>query len=175
MPSPLVSGRAFAVRSALSELQRAEARLAPSTLEATGRVVSVVGRYLAAHPEGTNPFELPFTEWIAECKDFRETSGRAGDVFLLHPYMLHTSSYNHRREARFMINPAAGFREPMRFDRRSDGSAYSPVEMAVLRGLGVDHLDFTPTSPRRMIVPPRVAMQEELRKQELSRLGSVGA
>jgi HlyD family secretion protein len=33
---------AFAVRSALSELQRAEARLAPSTLEATGRVVSVV-------------------------------------------------------------------------------------------------------------------------------------
>ena len=36
-----VNAAAFAVRAATSELQRAEARLAPSTLEAPGRVVTV--------------------------------------------------------------------------------------------------------------------------------------
>jgi hypothetical protein len=124
--------------------------------------VGPVARYLAAHPEGVNPSELPGKEWIRECHDFRETTGRAGDVFLVHPYLLHTSSYNHRPEARLMINPPVRLREPMRFDRRADGSAYSAVELAVLRALGVRHCDFQPAGPRLMVVPPRVTMQTKL-------------
>jgi len=131
--------------------------------------VAPVARYLAAHPEGVDPNQFPIKDFIGGCRDFREATGKAGDVFLLHPYMLHTSSHNHRPEARFMINPAAQLREPMRFDRRE---ACSPMELAVLRGLGVDHLDFQPTAPRRDIVPPRIAMQRKLLEKEKQRLAA---
>jgi len=137
--------------------------------------VPLVARYLAEHPEGVDPFKFPSKELIKECRDCRETTGNAGDVFLLHPYILHTSSYNHRPEARFMINPAGQLAEPMRFDRRSDGSAYSPMEQAVLRALGVDHYDFKPTAPRQKIIPPRVAMQQALLVKEKERLEALKA
>jgi hypothetical protein len=131
--------------------------------------VPVVARYLAAHPEGVEPNQFPSAELLKNCHDFRETTGRAGDVLLFHPLMIHTSSYNHRPEARLMINPAAALREPMRFDRRSDSSAYSLVERGVLRALGVDHYDFKPATPRRRITPERVVRQQALlaREQEL--------
>jgi hypothetical protein len=124
--------------------------------------VAPVARYLAAHPEGVSPSGFPGRELISECRDFRETTGRAGDVFLLHPFLLHTSSHNHRAEARLMINPPVRLREPMRFDRRADGSVYSTVELGVLRALGVDDYDFRPTGPRQMVIPPRVTMPAKL-------------
>jgi hypothetical protein len=137
--------------------------------------VPMVARYLADHPEGVTPNGFPNKEFIKNCRDCRETTGQAGDVFLLHPYILHTSSYNHRPEARFMINPAAKLREPMRFDRRSDGSAYSPMEQAVLRALGADHYDFKPTAPRQEIIPARVARERELLAKEKERLAALKA
>jgi len=69
-----------------------------------------------------------------------------------------------------MINPNVTLREPMRFDRRSDGAVYSPVELAVLRALGVDHYDFEPAVPRQKIVPARIAKQQELLEKERERL-----
>ncbi len=69
--------------------------------------VPLVARYLAEHPEGVEPNGFPCKDIIRRCRDFREATGKAGDVFLLHPFMLHTSSYNHRPEARLMINPSA--------------------------------------------------------------------
>ena len=139
--------------------------------------VEIVTHFLAARPEGVPPFDFPKKEkaLIHQCKDCRETTGQAGDVFLLHPFTLHTSSYNHRPEARFMINPVVEFREPMRFDRRSDGSVYSPVELAVLRALKVDHYDFKPTSPRQRLVPPRIAQQQALLAKEQERLAALKA
>jgi hypothetical protein len=134
-----------------------------------------VARYLADHPEGVEPNGFPWDELIHKCSDFRETTGKAGDVFLLHPLTLHTSSYNHRPEARLMINPSGVLRAPMRFDRRNDGSAYAPMEQVVLQSLGVDHLPFTPTMPRRRIVPERVAIQEALLRQEKERLAKANA
>jgi hypothetical protein len=131
--------------------------------------VPIVARFLAAHPEGVEPNGFPWHDLIGQCRDFRETTGRAGDVFLLHPFTLHTSSFNHRPEARLMINPSGLLRAPMRYDRRSDGSAYSPMEQVVLDALGVDHYDFQPTTPRRRIVPARVAMQQALLEKEKSR------
>lgn len=125
--------------------------------------VSHVARLLAAHPEGVCPFEgdperdgLPgdihrydFPGLIAECRDFRQATGCAGDVFLMHPFMLHSASPNVLKRPRFISNPAVSLREPMKF-HRPDG-AYSPVERAVLNGLGVTHLDFKPTVPRRSV------------------------
>jgi hypothetical protein len=135
--------------------------------------VPLIARFLAEHPEGIDPNGFPTKDILCQCRDFRETTGNAGDVFLLNPFILHTSSYNHRSEARFMINPSAILNRPMRFDRRSDGSAYSPLEKSVLKAVGRDHLEFQPTTPRRRIVPQRIAMQEALRAKELERLAAL--
>ena len=138
--------------------------------------IAPVARFLAARPEGVPPNAFPPKGALAlECHDFRETTGKAGDVYLLHPFTLHTSSYNHRPEARFMTNPPVALREPMRLDRRGDGSAYSLVEQGILRALGVEHLEFKPTSERQRIVPPRKATEHEVLERERQRLAAVGA
>ena len=135
--------------------------------------IAPVARHLAAHPEGVSPGGFPNKDIVANCHDFLEATGKAGDVFLLHPYMEHTSSYNHRPEARFMINPPAQLREPMRFDRRSDGSAYSPMESVILKALGVDHYEFQPTAPRQKIVPaPNRPTRRRCWRQERERLAA---
>ena len=134
--------------------------------------VAPVTRYLSAHPEGVEPNKFPWKDLVRDCTDFRETTGKAGDVFLLHPYMLHASSYNHRPEARLMINPCLNFLEPMRFDRRADGSVYSPVEKAILHALGVEHYAFQPAAPRRKIIPERIARQQKMLEEEKERLAA---
>jgi hypothetical protein len=136
--------------------------------------IPLVARFLAEHPEGVDPYGFPNVDLIRQCRDFRETTGKAGDVFLLHPFTLHTSSFNHRPEARLMINPSGILRTPMRYDRRDDGSAYAPMEQVVLDALGVDHYAFAPTMPRRRLVPKRVATQEALLEQEKERLAKAG-
>ncbi len=74
-----------------------------------------------------------------------------------------------------MINPSAVLRDPMRFDRRSDGSSYAPIELAVHSALGVDHYDFQPTASREKIVPQRIACQQELLRKEQERLAALNA
>ncbi|GDY14361.1 hypothetical protein LBMAG53_32390 [Planctomycetota bacterium] len=129
--------------------------------------VGVMARFLAEHPEGVNPLAheqpehgpgFPLHELVGQCRDFREATGSAGDVYLMHPYILHASSANPLRRPRFITNPPILLREPMRFDRSGrDGDVHSPVELAVLRGLGRERFTFTPTRPRQGIVPPRLA------------------
>jgi len=108
--------------------------------------VPVIARYLAAHPEGVGPDDFDTKTLLAECHDFREATGEAGDVYLLHPYMLHAVGQNVLQRPRAITNLCYELREPMTLNR-PDGD-YSPVEAAVLRGLGVDHYDFQPTRPR---------------------------
>ena len=131
--------------------------------------VGVVARFLAQHPEGVEPNGFGFQTLIRECHEFKEFTGRQGDIVLLHPYMLHTTSQNHSGRPRFLTNPAMHLREPMHFNR-DDPEDFSPVERAVLRGLGVERLDFQPTSPRRKIVPERERIQQKMREEEAARL-----
>lgn len=142
--------------------------------------VGVVARYLAAHPEGMNPDPrmqpefgpgFPFPELIRACSDFREATGRAGDVYLLHPFMLHTQSPNLLGRARFITNSPVYFRAPMRFDRERPED-HSPVELAVLRALGVDRYHFAPTRERLRITPHRLIQDRELREAERARLAA---
>ena len=109
--------------------------------------VPVIARYLAAHPEGILPDEFDLVSLLAECHDFREAIGEAGDVYLLHPYLLHAVSQNKLMKPRAISNLCYEFKEPMNF-HRATGDNYSLVEQAILRGLGVDHYDFAPTQPR---------------------------
>ena len=108
--------------------------------------VPAVSRYLAAHPEGVLPDEFDLKAILSECHDFREATGEAGDVYLLHPYLLHAVGQNVLQRPRAITNLCYVLNEPLDFNR-ADGD-YSPVEAAVLRGLGVDRYDFQPSGPR---------------------------
>ena len=48
---------------------------------------------------------LRYDALVAQCTSFVETTGRLGDVVLMHPYVLHEVSQNHRGTARFVTNP----------------------------------------------------------------------
>ncbi|WP_432515022.1 phytanoyl-CoA dioxygenase family protein [Kineococcus sp. SYSU DK001] len=117
--------------------------------------VGVVARFLAERPEGVLPDELQQTPLIRQCREFVELTGKQGDVVLMHPFVLHATSQNVLRAQRLITNPPLSLREPLRFDR-DDPAEHSPVELAVLRGLGVDRLDFRPTAPREEVVPARL-------------------
>jgi hypothetical protein len=131
--------------------------------------VAPVARLLAAHPEGILPDDFDYGDLISQCDRFVETTGRLGDVVLLHPFVLHAVSQNHRGTARFITNPPIALREPMRFDR-SDPAEFSVVERGVLRALGVDRLDYRPAAARERVVPERVLRQRRMRDAEQARL-----
>jgi hypothetical protein len=133
--------------------------------------VPVVARFLAEHPEGVLPGDFDYAALIGQCRDFVEMTGEAGDVVLLHPYTLHATSQNVLGIARIITNPPLALREPMDFCRpRADD--YSLVERAVLRGLGVDRLDFVPSAPRENVVPDRVRRQQARATAENARLAA---
>ncbi|GAB4582704.1 phytanoyl-CoA dioxygenase family protein [Nocardia sp. IFM 10818] len=60
-------------------------------------------------------------------------TGRAGDVYLCHPFLVHAAQPHHGRNPRFLAQPPLLLREPCVLDR-ADG-AYSPVEQAIRQGL----------------------------------------
>lgn len=108
--------------------------------------VGPVSRFLADHPEGVLPNDFPVRELLAKGVTFLEATGNAGDFYLLHPFLLHAVSQNVLRLPRAISNILYELDEPMNFDR-SDG-AYSPVEKAILRGLGLNSCPFSPTTER---------------------------
>jgi hypothetical protein len=61
-------------------------------------------------------------------------TGHPGDVYLCHPFLIHAAQPHRGREPRFMAQPPLMPVAPLELSR-ADG-AYSPVEQAVLRGLG---------------------------------------
>jgi hypothetical protein len=133
--------------------------------------VPVVARFLAEHPEGVLPGEFDYAGLIGQCRDFVEMTGQAGDVVLLHPYLLHATSQNVLGVSRIITNPALALREPMNFNR-ADAEDFSLVEEAVLLALGVDRLDFVPTAPRESVVPDRVRRQRARAVAENARLAA---
>lgn len=110
--------------------------------------VKHVAQYLLENRDGVHPFEGKFGDFITECHDFLEATGKAGDVILMHPYMLHASSQNHSGKARFITNPPVALKEPMNFNRENPAD-FSPVERCVLHALGVERLDYQIEGERR--------------------------
>jgi hypothetical protein len=115
--------------------------------------VALVARFLAAHPEGVLPDDFPWRDLLLEGGDsieYIEATGEAGDFYLCHPFLLHAVSQNVLRRPRAISNVLYELKAPLKLDRRADGAApYSPVERAVLRGLGAaDRYPFAPTGAR---------------------------
>lgn len=142
-----------------------------------------VAQHLHDHPEGVSPRMAPRDHpdfsgernpgWCAATarasSHFVEATGNCGDVYLLHPLMLHSASSNPLRRLRIIANPPVHLREPFRFDR--EDSNFSLVERTTLRALGKDRLDeWKITVPRERIVPLRIKIQEQMKLEETKRL-----
>lgn len=151
--------------------------------------IPVMAAYLRDHPEGVSPRMTPRAanpEWEPEVgldffnkialsmprEAFVEVTGKVGDVFLLHPLMLHAASSNSLRNVRIITNPPVSLKEPMRFDRGPEGDGYSVVERKTLKALGVDRLEgWEVTGSRDVVVPERVRRMARMKEEELRRLG----
>ena len=136
--------------------------------------VKEVTCFLKDRPEGVLPNEFPFKSMIRECNEFIECTASIGDVFLLHPYMLHASSQNHSNTARFITNPGASLIEPMKFNRENPKD-FSPVELAVLRAMGVERFDYQPTQARERLIPEREIRQRKMAEEQKARLAGTTA
>ena len=69
----------------------------------------------------------------AQCPEVIAT-GEAGTVYLCHPFLVHAAQSNRGSQPRFMAQPPLLPAKP--FDlHRSAGESYSPVEIAIRRGL----------------------------------------
>ncbi|KAI5855579.1 dihydrofolate reductase-like domain-containing protein [Durotheca rogersii] len=145
--------------------------LCPSALDA-------VARHLRAHPEGVSPRMATRAEgaefaresslaWYREvvraCTEgdgegFVEATGRVGDVYLLHPLMVHSAGRNTRRAVRIITNPPVALREPFRFNR-VDPAEHSLVERKTMMaatgpGDGIEALrGWKITMPRERLTP----------------------
>lgn len=67
------------------------------------------------------------------CRCAAHATGRAGDVFLCHPFIVHTATWPHRGSAPRMI-AQPGIEVPDGFTL--DGTDPSPVAQAIMQGLG---------------------------------------
>ncbi|MGW0249043.1 phytanoyl-CoA dioxygenase family protein [Nocardia goodfellowii] len=86
-------------------------------------------------PFGEAGAELAQLPYVAATEDLPEISatGRAGDVYLCHPFLVHAAQQHRGREVRFLAQPPLLSVHPCVLDR-PDG-AYSPVERAIRLGL----------------------------------------
>jgi hypothetical protein len=136
--------------------------------------VGHIARLLAAHPEGLLPSELkPLgLEIAARCEDFVDSTGETGDVYLMHPFMLHSQSVNASQRARFIVNPPVKLREPMSF-ARPRLEDHSPVERAVLRALGVERYEFAPSGPREAVIPERILRERRAWEERARKAGAL--
>ncbi|MDE0038565.1 MAG: hypothetical protein OXU77_13585 [Gammaproteobacteria bacterium] len=130
--------------------------------------IAPVARLLArcpagVHPDGTQAGYL-IPGLIEQCSDFAELTGEAGDVVLVHPYMLHRVSVNASVRPRFIANMPVVLAQPMCFDRPPD-DAYSLVELAVLRALKVPRFEFKQTRAPLRVQPFPSRNEEEATKQ----------
>ena len=97
-----------------------------------GSHATIARRIAAAEPAGLSNEELT-TELPIDAARVVSLTGRAGDVALPHPFLIHGFAPNRSRRLRFACNPAYPLREPPSLDRL-DGR-YSPVEMAIRRAM----------------------------------------
>jgi len=148
--------------------------------------ISHVAKHLYDHPEGVSPRFTPrpdpefklekdlrwFNELAANMPDeaFVEVTGQVGDVYLLHPLMLHSASNNKLREVRIITNPPVSLRKP--FELQKGDGQYSVVEQKTLKELGkADGVgEWKIAAPRERVVPERLKKQAQMREQEMERL-----
>ncbi|KAI8635052.1 hypothetical protein F5Y19DRAFT_134292 [Xylariaceae sp. FL1651] len=147
--------------------------------------IDLIANWLHQHPQGVSPWMVPrghehfrkeknpgwYSELLSRVPDeaFVEATGNVGDVYLLHPLMMHSASDNSLRRVRIITNPPVSLMEPHCFDRE-DGN-YSLVELKTMRSIGEDKLKgWKITAQREGVIPQRVRIQEAMKQEEIKRI-----
>jgi hypothetical protein len=105
-----------------------------------------VGSHLLVPPQlreagtaGMRSFDVAADTPEMEACPVASVTGAAGDVYLCHPFLVHSATWPHRGTTpRFMAQPALVPARPFDYDRAR--GEYSPVETAVRIGLGFETL-----------------------------------
>lgn len=85
--------------------------------------------------DGASFLELgPLVDAASAHRPLAYATGRPGDVYLCHPFLVHAAQPHHGTRPRFLAQPPLHPAEPVRLER-PDGD-YSAVEFAIRRGLG---------------------------------------
>ncbi|HVI00380.1 MAG TPA: phytanoyl-CoA dioxygenase family protein, partial [Enhygromyxa sp.] len=96
--------------------------------------VARVARELAEHPEGVDFVTDRGARITKQCTRFHEVVGETGDVFLLHPLLMHSSSPNRSGRIRWMGNPMVYMQRPLD-PLRPRLDELSPVELAIRQAI----------------------------------------
>ena len=105
-----------------------------------GTALSLGSHRVTAHalrdsePDGMDVHTLARTVAAAPRDRVIEVTGKAGDVALIHPFVLHARSPNTGSKVRFICNPCYTLKEPMRLDR-PEFYDHSLVERATIEAL----------------------------------------
>ena len=102
-------------------------------------------KFLYQHPEGVN-HNYGWNCFAKDCSDFRELTASAGDIVILHPFMLHARSNNPSGRIRYMNNKCVSLWEPFNFNRLD--SNYNVIEEKCRSVIGDKIENFKITSPR---------------------------
>ncbi|KAF7292004.1 hypothetical protein MIND_01226100 [Mycena indigotica] len=124
-------------------------------------------------PDKNSPERLAFYRNVAKLaqdSSFHEMTGKVGDVYLLHPLMVHSATRNSTRVPRVITNPPVSLNAPFRL-RKGTGE-FNLVEQKTLKELGhPEGLDgWEIIGGREEFVPKRVKIQQELKAKEEERL-----
>jgi hypothetical protein len=101
--------------------------------------------FLYEHPDGA-PHKMSWADIAKQCSDFREVTASAGDIIILHPFMLHSRSQNPSGRIRYMNNKCVMLKDPLQF-YREDGK-YNILEEGIRNMLGLKVESFQITSER---------------------------
>ena len=92
-----------------------------------------VPEFLAPYGEAGTDSDAEFWRPSTLCRTVAHATGQAGDVFLCHPFIVHTATWPHRGTGpRMMAQPAVNAPDGFTLD----GSDPSPVAQAIAQGLG---------------------------------------
>jgi hypothetical protein len=93
-----------------------------------------VPHFLAPHGEAGTNSDADFWRPSVLCLTAAHATGKAGDVFLCHPFMVHTATWPHRGTGpRMIAQPAVSAPDGFVLD----GSDPSPVARAIVKGLAM--------------------------------------
>jgi ectoine hydroxylase-related dioxygenase (phytanoyl-CoA dioxygenase family) len=101
----------------------------------------VIARAIAEARAGVNWDDLKPTLSAAGVLNPSESQiahlvGQAGDVALMHPFLIHGFGANHGKRIRFACNPLVQMTDGAELERADDN--YSPVELALRKGMGLE-------------------------------------
>jgi len=101
-----------------------------------------VPEFLAPYGEAGTESDAEFWRPSVLCRPVAHATGAAGDVFLCHPFVVHTATWPHRGTGPRMLAQLAVY---VRDGFALDGSDPAPVARAIVQGLAL--VGPTPGSP----------------------------